>query len=376
MRKVSQLGFFKITEPPAITPVEGTESQVDTLVVGEEDKRNMLEFGGGYSGLEGGFIQTSYSTRNFMGRGEVLEFTARLGGRTDSYSVSFTEPWLFDRPYTAGISLFRLDQRYVQFTQRSTGGSVVFGAPVTYFSRAFVRYSYQETTLKIRTGSIVPLLSDLDKTRIVQVSPSFIYDSRNHYYSPSKGMRFMASLPVSHWRFGSDVSYYKFLTQYTHYLPVYRRTFFAANAEFGFVRPFSNHRLPTNERFFLGGASSLRGYEVRSVGPAFRGLIYGGDTYLQVNAEYVIPAGNTFQFALFADAGDAYTLRPIRTVIGGNIETLKKDFDFSLQSSVGFEVRFSVPTFPFPIRLIWSRALNPEPWQRTRTFEFNIGAVF
>jgi outer membrane protein insertion porin family len=376
MRKVSQLGFFKITEPPAITPVEDAENQVNTLVVGEEDKRNMFEFGGGYSGLEGGFIQSSYSTRNFLGRGEVLEFMARLGGRTDSYSISFTEPWLFDRPYTGGISLFRVDQRFVQFDQRSTGGSLVFGVPVTYFSRAFIRYSYQETTLKIRTGSIVPLLSDLDKTRIVQVSPSFIYDSRNHFYAPSKGTRFMASLPVSHWRFGSDVSYYKFLTQYTHYFPAFRRTYFAANAEFGFVRPFANHRIPTNERFFLGGASSIRGYEVRSVGPAFQGLIYGGDTYLQANAEYVIPVGGTFQFALFADAGDAYTLRPIRTVFNGNIETLRKKLDFSMPSSVGVEVRFFMPTFPFPVRLIWSRALNPEPWQRTRTFEFNIGAGF
>jgi outer membrane protein insertion porin family len=240
-----------------------------------------------------------------------------------------------------------------------------------------VRYSYETTKLDARSGFNDQLgLVSLSDTRIIQITPSFQYDSRNNYYVPSEGFYFLAMMPVSHWSFGSDVSYYKLYTKATKFWPSFKKTFFAANAEFGWVRPFGEHRTPASERFFLGGSNSVRGYGTRAIGPSFEGLVYGGDTYVAFNAEYTIPAGDTFQFVFFADAGEAYALDAIRTVYQGNIVTLEKGFDAELKTSAGFEVRFFVPMFPYPVRLIWSRPFNPEPWQPTKTFEFNIGPTF
>ena len=89
----------------------------------EEQNRNQLSFGAGVSQFEGFFGQASFSTSNFLGRGESLTLSLQAGSLAQNYSLAFTEPFLFDRNITGGVNLFRSDIRYVnQFTQQSIGG--------------------------------------------------------------------------------------------------------------------------------------------------------------------------------------------------------------------------------------------------------------
>jgi outer membrane protein insertion porin family len=69
--KISQLGFFKLNEDPTFLP-NNKEKKVDVTIKGQESSRNELNFGAGYSGFDGFFGQLSFSTRNFLGRGEIL----------------------------------------------------------------------------------------------------------------------------------------------------------------------------------------------------------------------------------------------------------------------------------------------------------------
>ena len=148
VRRLNQLGYFQNLEqsPDAVdvqkTPAE--KNQVDVTLKLQEQNRNQLTFGAGVSQFEGFFGQLSFQTSNFLGRGESLTLSLQAGSRAENYQVAFTEPFLFDRNITGGVDVFKRSLQYInQFTQKSTGGNILFGFPVADFSRMFMTYSYE-----------------------------------------------------------------------------------------------------------------------------------------------------------------------------------------------------------------------------------------
>ena len=143
IKRLNQLGYFKALEGPGkdvnIDKTPNADNKVDVKMKLEEQNRNQLTFGAGVSQFEGFFGQLSFQTANFLGRGESLTVSLQGGQRAQNYTLSFTEPFLFDRNITGGANLFRSDVRYVsQFTQQTTGGTLTFGFPVgNGFTRAF-----------------------------------------------------------------------------------------------------------------------------------------------------------------------------------------------------------------------------------------------
>ena len=77
-----------------------------------ERGRQQISFNGGISGIGGSFFGLEYSTNNLLGRGEVLSFNLAAGNRQRSFQFSFTEPYIKDRPISAGFSLFAFSQKF------------------------------------------------------------------------------------------------------------------------------------------------------------------------------------------------------------------------------------------------------------------------
>ena len=115
----------------------------------EEQNRNQLSFGAGVSQYDGVFGQLSFSTSNFMGRGESLTTSVQTGARAHDYEVAFTEPFLFDRPITGSVDLHKRDIHYINYyTQQSDGGNITAGWPLANFTRMFLDYSYDRVKVK------------------------------------------------------------------------------------------------------------------------------------------------------------------------------------------------------------------------------------
>ncbi len=146
VKRLNQLGYFKPLEDQKNIVTEktpGTENKVDVTLKLEEQNRNQLSFGAGVSQYDGVFGQLSFSTANFMGRGETFTVSMQTGARVSDYQIAFTEPFLFDRPITGSVDLHKRNIEYLyQFTQGSTGGNLTLGLPLKNFSRFFVNYSY------------------------------------------------------------------------------------------------------------------------------------------------------------------------------------------------------------------------------------------
>src|SRR5207245_1795925 len=150
IRKIAQLGYFQVGDEPVVKP-EGDTGKVNVELQGTESNRNEIQVGGGVSGLEGGFFQASYSTRNFLGKGEILSTFIQTGARANRYSINFTEPWFLGKPWTLGFSLFNRQTVFVGFTQNGTGGNLVLGRILGNFTRFDVAYGFETIDLKTTT---------------------------------------------------------------------------------------------------------------------------------------------------------------------------------------------------------------------------------
>ena len=124
VRRINQLGYFDPLDEENAIQVDkrpGFDNEVDLTLEVAEANMNQLTFGAGASQFDGLFLQLSFQTTNFLGRGESLTLSAQTGERIKNYNAGFTEPFLFGKPITGGFNVYRRDIRFInQFTQSFT----------------------------------------------------------------------------------------------------------------------------------------------------------------------------------------------------------------------------------------------------------------
>ena len=148
---------------------------------------------------------------------------------------------------------------------------------------------------------------------------------------------------------------------------------FGFNFEAGWLDEFGDAALPPNERYFIGGARSLRGHTARSIWlrneddvPVFDefGNIRGGNSFVEAGLEYHVLLGGPFRLVFFVDGGNVYGE-------GG------RKFDVEeLRATAGAELRLFVPVFGLPLRFIYAENLTPLPDDRFESFQFDVGLSF
>jgi len=390
IRRINQLGYFRPIEQPDIKPVPGEETKLDIGLKVAEQNRNQFTFGGGVSGLEGTFINLSFSTSNFLGRGETATFLVQTGSRTQNFQVALTEPYFLDRPITLGFDVFKRTLRLPQFTRQDTGANLIFGIPVKRFSRLFLNYSYaviktsepDPDLINDPQGLFNPIYYDPRITasllygiqgdfRQSKISPTFVHNTTDNPLFPFKGVRYTFSYEVAGGPLGGTVNFVKPTVEGVWFKPVSRTTNFGFRVMWAWLRGYGGTPIPYYERFFLGGETQIRGYDIRTVGPREVGSdgvmrLVGGDKMMLYNAEYYIPLAGPLRLVLYFDAGQAYD----------ETQAWSLDMFQQLQTSTGAEVRFFVPVLNVPFRLIF--AYNPwrEDFFPATSFRFGIGTTF
>jgi outer membrane protein insertion porin family len=432
VRRLNQLGYFKALEGEAIgvdkTP--GTDNKIDLKLKLEEQNRNQLTFGAGVSQFEGFFGQLSFQTSNFLGRGETFTISAQQGSRAKNYQLAFTEPFLFDRPMTAGFDIFSREFEYIGlYTQASNGMNLVYGFQVADFARMFINYSLERIHVKdlnpaflnpeVTQNNILlqeSLLLGAGGRRIVsKVSPTYVYNTVNDPIFPNSGARLTGSLDIA--GLGGNTNYLNPRIEGIKYFQLNNRTSLGFRAQGEYITEYgSTIALPIFEKLFMGGEYSIRGFDLRSVGPRdpFSGVVIGGNKSLLFNAEYLINIAGPVRLVLFADAGqvrdvgenfvwkeevfqtrmpipeDIVLTDPFATIrlIDPTApvvtpERIKLGEYSAFKSSVGAEIRFFMPVLNVPFRLIF--AMNPsrggvfnnqlQPESKWK-FRFAVGSTF
>jgi outer membrane protein insertion porin family len=430
IKRLNQLGYFKPLEGPgkdvSIDKTPNVDNKVDVKLKLEEQNRNQLTFGAGVSQFEGFFGQLSFQTSNFLGRGESFTVSAQSGSRAQNYSVAFTEPFLFDRNITGGANLFKQDVRYVgQFTQKTTGGVLTFGFPVGRgFTRMFTNYSYE----RVRVTEISSLYDDPltlarnpflrdslligeSGERIVsKVTPTLQYNSVDQPIFPTTGKRLVLSSDFA--GLGGNTKYLKPTIEGVSFFKENNRMSIGFRGQLEYIRNLSTDReLPIFEKLFLGGEYSVRGYDLRTIGPSDlnTGLVLGGNKSLLFNVEQIITIAGPVRLILFYDAGQVRdTGQPfawkedVRQIVPPPVPLLFDPSATSLltdpsvvqqiitvgqrsafKTSTGAEIRFFMPVLNVPFRLIF--AYDPQRGgvlnnnlqpQKAFQFRFAVGTTF
>jgi outer membrane protein insertion porin family len=411
IKRLNQLGYFKPLEGTKDVDVQktpGADNKVDVKLKLEEQNRNQLTFGAGVSEFEGFFGQLSFSTSNFLGRGESLTLSAQSGSRAQQYQLSFTEPFLFDRNITGGFQLFKRSIRYVgQFTQESTGGVITFGYPLAPFTRFFTNYSYEQVRVTeisdIYTDPLVlarnPYLRDSlligqgGERIISKVVPSLVHNTVDNPITPTTGRRYTLAIDLA--GLGGNTNFYKPTVEGVWYLRQNSRMSLGFRGQFEYIHSFhGTNELPIFEKLFLGGEYSVRGFDLRTIGPRdpITGLPLGGNKSVLFNIEELINIAGPVRLVLFYDAGQ---VQAGPEVIGpapftpdgrffGAILRPGQNFTFEdFKTSTGAEIRFFMPVLNVPFRLIF--AYNPrregvldnqlQP-QKAFQFRFAVGSTF
>src|SRR6185437_2452454 len=323
IKRLNQLGYFKPLEGGKDVNVEKTPNatnKVDVKLKLEEQNRNQLTFGAGVSEFEGFFGQLSFQTANFLGRGESLTLSLQAGSRAQNYSVAFTEPFLFDRNITGGLNVFRTDIRYIgQFTQESTGFVGTMGFPLgNGFTRMFMNYSYERVHVSEISDQYTdpavlqnnPFLADSlligqNGERIIsKVTPSIVHNTVDNPIFPTSGRRYSASIDLA--GLGGNTNFYKPLIEGVWYWKQANRLTLGTRAQYQYIHAFQgSEELPIFEKLSLGGEYSVRGFDIRTIGPqASNGVVLGGNKSLLFNVEEMISIAGPVRLILFYDAGE------------------------------------------------------------------------
>ncbi len=356
-----------------------------------EQNGTRFTFGGGVSGAQGAFLNGSFSTANLLGTGETFQLTAESGTLTRDYQLAVSRPYVFDRPLSLGVDVFKRRQTYrtetgqgVQgYVDDRTGGSLSIGFPVARWTRGSLGYSYSVVDVALRDlpagGAAVGTVSaafllDVGRRRESTVAPSLTRNTLDHPVMPRRGTRLSLSVPITGGPFRGTLDFLKPRAEAVAFLPFGSRMTLGFRAEGGVVLPFGDtaradeksgrpNRLPFYERFFLGGETQIRGYDFRTVGPRdANGQAVGGDKYVLLNAESSFEIVGPLRLVLFYDAGQAFK--------EGRFDPGR------LKMSSGAELRLLLPLLNLPLRLIYAVNLNRDSVHPANAWKFAIGTTF
>ncbi len=363
VRNLHRLDYF---EDVKVDTLKGSADDKMVLKIDVTEKpTGAFSFGGGYSSVENVFAMASVTQRNLFGRGHILQLKAEVGGSTTRYTLSFTEPWLFDMPMSAGFDLYNWERDYDTYDKDSKGGGVRLGYRIFDYTYLSLGYSYEISDIVITDEDEVSnLVEDMEGEHTTSsVTTTLRYDSRDKAFNPTEGGEH--SLTVEYAGLGGDIGFTKYVAEAGQYFPLFWKTVGFLHAKGGYVDALSGKILPDYERFYLGGMNSLRGFDWRDIALEDEdGDDIGGNQFVQFNVEFLFP--------LIEKAG----------VVGvlfydtGNVYDTSENVDFgNLRQSAGFGFRWYSPMGP--IRIENGYILDPKDDEsKSGRWEFTMGTAF
>jgi outer membrane protein insertion porin family len=359
-QRLFALGFFD--EVNANTEPGSTPDKIVITIDVKERSTGVFSIGAGYSSLDSLFATLDVSQRNLFGRGQEVFLRFRIGSVSRLGLVGFTEPYLFDIPLRAGFDIYDREREYDDFTEERLGGDVRASYPLAEYLTLAGLYRLENVDISNVSPTAGEDLKEQEGESLNSVIELNLFrDTRDNPFEPTQGSR--NSLEFMFAGLGGDTQFYKFIAESSWFvpLPVFKLVW-AVRGLFGMAEGWGGQEVPIFERFFLGGATTLRGQRTRSVAPKDpQGDVIGGDKELLFNTELLIPIFPRFRLALFFDTGNAYGFGT--------------PFDpTDLRYAAGVGVRFFSPLGPMRLDLGYN--LDKQPGEKDFQVNFTVGAPF
>lgn len=336
-----------------------------------ERQTGSFNFGGGWSSVDKFVFSGDLAYANLFGLAHQITFSATLGSTTQLFNLNYTMPRFLDSKYLVGIDAYKTDREYDAYDSASVGGGLRFGRKLFKNLFGTLKYEYKEVDISDIEEDASNIIKESEGLSTTSSATLLLrYSSINNVLLPTKGMRTIMSGEYAGGFLGAENNFYKLDVTHNMYFPLYRDFALRLKGEVGYIEEFGDSDdVPISERFFAGGADTIRGYEERSVGPKDEnGDEIGGNAIALATAEVIIPVNKQLRLLAFIDAGNV--------VAKGDIYGTDDLFDTSkYRAGAGVGIRLNTPLGL--LRLDWGYKLDHQPEDKDNDeFHFGIGALF
>ena len=376
---------IKENEQPAIIPIK---------TVLTEGKHRKVNFGVGYGSEERARVSLDWRHVNFFGGARTMQVQAQYSSLSQGVRANFRQPtffsprvnllltgqaWHQDEPayvLTTNGGKATVERRFARNAPQSQRGTDM-SLSLTYIGEY---EDYRVTDEALHDPGAVKLLISLGLDPINGTAQGLLSSlavdlhrsTAQSTVNAKSGYLFSGHVEQAGKGLGGDYEFTEVVLEGRYYVPISDRAVIALKVRGGSIGQIGSQEnllVPFFRRYFLGGATSLRGWGRYEVSPLVDGIMVGGHSMLESSAEVRVPVWGNFSAVVFADAGnvwnDAWSLQ---------VHDLRYD--------VGPGVRYLTPIGPFRADLGYQ--LNPipgllidgKPETRHFRFHFSIGQAF
>lgn len=355
---LKRTGYFDEVE---IKEERVTQKLVDLVVSVKEGSTGDITGGIGYGSSDGLLLNASVSDVNIFGSGLKGSISVDRSDNELSGRISLSNPRVFDSVYSLGGSIYVEEDEWQNYKETNKGFNINVGRKLGRYTNVNLGYILEESDISGLDQSLLDIGYRNGKTLKSAVVPSVKFDNTDDYYLPRSGI--IASASLEYAGLGGDEefisNFYKFNAYYGLADWIGYDLILRYKARLGFV--IDEGLLPISERIYLGGISSIRGYESRSISPKNeKGYLIGGKKVFNNSFELSFPLVKRLKMrsAFFFDYG----------MIGNN------NFDEIQRASAGLSIEWVTPLGP--LQLIFSEPFMNKDGDDISRFEFSIGRRF
>lgn len=342
----------------------------DVLLKIKEGNAGAIEFGIGYADYEKlrGFIDIGY--RNLWGMNRQASLRLELTSLEKRFIIQYYEPWFLNKllPFRASLlseekEEMNIDTRETRYRLTRETASAGFEKNISENLKSEVYYEFSHVNTYDLQPDVILSKEDTGTLIISGIRPALIYDTRDNPFYPTKGILSGISLKLTSPLFFSETDFLKINYYLNIYKALSKKIVLATSFRGGIAKGYNKtEELPIIERFFLGGRTTVRGYNQDTLGPkGSDGTPTGGNAFLMENLELRFSITKNIGFVTFLD--------------GGNVWLDIKDIDVSdMKFTTGLGIRYSTPVGP--VRIDYGYKLQKEEDESSGEIHFSIGHAF
>lgn len=366
-QRLYHLGLFSDVE---VTPSEREDGTRDVIYRLKEANAGAVEYGVGYGEYEKyrAFLELSY--RNLFGMDRTASFTSEFSSIEKRFILSYAEPFFYLRDLTLKASILYESKRELnidthQTSYRLTRDTASAGVEkkLSDTIKGSLNYDFSVVKTKDVDPDIILSREDTGSLIISGLRPELIYDTRDNPFNPKTGILAGFSFKVASYLLLSQTDFLKLQLYANKYQKLSDRLVLALSLRGGMAQGYrTTDSLPIVERFFLGGRTTVRGYDQDTLGPkGADSYPIGGNAFLMGNFEIRTDVGHGFGIVNFVDTGNVWEKIPQVDIA-------------QLRFTTGLGFTYNTPVGPLIVE--YGVKLSREKGESLGAIHFSIGHAF
>lgn len=376
-RGINELDFFEPTNIETTRTNQGDKVDLDVTV--QEKSTSNLTFAGGYDTSSGVVGRVGFSEANLFGNGQQLDVNYSQSKDVSGASLGFTEPYMFGRPVSGGFDLYfsktaSSTSQKREFEEKTKGFKLRSGYAVTENLRHILYYSLASKNVYNVSETASTFVKDQAGVHLnSMIGHELVYDRRDSGINPTSG--YILTGDQAYAGLGGNTYFFRQTVGGRYYYPIINEDLvmvIAASA--GYIKGLQGQNVSLVDRFQLGGAGSIRGFEPGGIGPRDKNNsdTIGGTVFYSTTAEVKFPLGIGKEMGAFGAAFiDAGTLYKADVPVDQKANIWDTDV---IRASYGVGLGFVTPMGP--IRLNYALPIKKAKYDQTKEFDIEFKTMF